>query len=571
MNQGRSIIPRPKRWDVPFSEEMTDEIVQRVLAVAPFSNIDRRKFSGAISLEGILKNDARLLKCQEGDIIIRGGDWGNSAFFILSGTVRVELMAEGEFLPPAALGRPVTKRKSLFRAIAQLWSNHREPEVRDLSRRGLSDEIGTRGSGERTRVFLQDIPRILDEFKTVQLEAGELFGEIAALGRMPRQATVFADGEAELIEIRWQGLRDMMRRDPAMKTHIETTFRERALEGILRDAPAFAHVSEEDMQQLLKLAEFNTFGTYDSARPFLEMAREGTATGMKDEPLVAEEGDYPNGIVLICSGLARLSRRYHHGHRTLGYLTPGQMYGFEEISAGWTTGKQVPLEMSLRAIGYLTTVTVPTRVVEQLVLEKGHGGVRDGKPARAASAAVEQVMQVDGSLIEFAVDNSFVQGTATMVIDLDRCTRCDDCVRACAVAHDNNPRFLRHGPIHGRYMIANACMHCADPVCMIECPTGAIARDVVGGQVVINDRTCVGCTACAKNCPFDAIRMVEVRDAAGNLIRDEAGRLPIQQATKCDLCVEQRIGPACQNACPHDALYRVNMTDLSSLGSVFNR
>jgi len=55
------------------------------------------------------------------------------------------------------------------------------------------------------------------------------------------------------------------------------------------------------------------------------------------------------------------------------------------------------------------------------------------------------------------------------------------------------------------------------------------------------------------------------------LIRDENGRLPIQQATKCDLCVEQRIGPACQNACPHDALYRVNMTDLNSLGSVFNR
>ena len=135
----------------------------------------------------------------------------------------------------------------------------------------------------------------------------------------------------------------------------------------------------------------------------------------------------------------------------------------------------------------------------------------------------------------------------------------------------NNPRFLRHGPIHGHFMFANACMHCADPVCMVECPTGAIFRDIIGGEVVINDRTCIGCSMCAKNCPYDAIRMVEVRERIGSLIRDEQGRLPIQQATKCDLCVEQRSGPACQNACPHDALVRVNMTELQSLGDVFNR
>ena len=50
-------------------------------------------------------------------------------------------------------------------------------------------------------------------------------------------------------------------------------------------------------------------------------------------------------------------------------------------------------------------------------------------------------------------------------------------------------------------MVANACMHCADPVCMIQCPTGAIHRNVYGGEVIINDATCVGCTACAKICP----------------------------------------------------------------------
>jgi Fe-S-cluster-containing dehydrogenase component len=157
-----------------------------------------------------------------------------------------------------------------------------------------------------------------------------------------------------------------------------------------------------------------------------------------------------------------------------------------------------------------------------------------------------------------------------MVIDLDRCTRCDDCVRACAATHDNNPRFLRHGPSTGRVMIANACMHCADPVCMIGCPTGAIHRESFAGQVVINPVTCIGCTACANNCPYDAIRMVDIRDERGDVILGEDLK-PIAKATKCDLCVENYGGPACERACPHGALERMNLNDLKPLARWMNR
>jgi Fe-S-cluster-containing dehydrogenase component len=151
-----------------------------------------------------------------------------------------------------------------------------------------------------------------------------------------------------------------------------------------------------------------------------------------------------------------------------------------------------------------------------------------------------------------------------MVIDLDRCTRCDDCVRACASTHDNNPRFLRHGPAAGSLMVANACMHCADPVCMIGCPTGAIHRESFAGQVVINPDTCIGCKACFNNCPYDAIRMVEIRDANGEFMVDQEMK-PIAKATKCDLCVENHGGPACERACPHGALSRLNLNNLDAL------
>ena len=120
-------------------------------------------------------------------------------------------------------------------------------------------------------------------------------------------------------------------------------------------------------------------------------------------------------------------------------------------------------------------------------------------------------------------------------------------------------------------MVANACMHCIDPVCMIGCPTGAIHRVSLEGQVAINDRTCIGCATCANNCPYDNIRMVEIRDRQGFPILDRATRSSILKATKCDLCVDQMGGPACQRACPHDALKRVDVQDTNLLVELLNR
>jgi Fe-S-cluster-containing dehydrogenase component len=179
--------------------------------------------------------------------------------------------------------------------------------------------------------------------------------------------------------------------------------------------------------------------------------------------------------------------------------------------------------------------------------------IKSSSPPKSKSAATAP--HISSDMMEFLSENRYFNGRATMLIDLDRCTRCDDCVRACATAHDNNPRFLRSGPVHSNLMVANACMHCADPVCMIGCPTGAIHRNEAGGEVVINPITCIGCKACFNNCPYDAIRMVEIR----------------LKATKCDLCVDQIGGPACQRACPHGALTRMNMGDLEEFTGWIDR
>ncbi len=106
-------------------------------------------------------------------------------------------------------------------------------------------------------------------------------------------------------------------------------------------------------------------------------------------------------------------------------------------------------------------------------------------------------------------------------------------------------------------MVANSCMHCADPVCMIGCPTGAIHRSMADGSVVVNDDTCIGCGTCAASCPYDNIRLVQVANLDGEPLVD-AEHKPIMKATKCDFCSTNPGGPACQRACPHDALRRVD-------------
>lgn len=561
---------RPRRWDVPFSRDMSEVEVNRLLMLHPFCDMDPKGFPRSAQLHDILKNDARVRLFKPGEIIVREGDYGTSAFMVLSGSAEV-VLSPG--LPPAMVGRREPARRGLFRALAQLWANSREDEVAQRDER--SGVAGPKFSENDTSpgVILQDIPRVLGRHRTATITPGDVFGEIAALSRMPRTATILANADgAELLEIRWQGLRDLMRNDPQLRKFIDGNYRERALSTYLEELPFMKFLGPDEKKRLMDATQFETYGDYDWSGEYKQLLQSGASAAQ--EPTIAVEGDYPNSVVMVRAGFARVTQRYGSGHRTLNYLGSGRMYGFDEIAHNWRQPENhVALQHTLRVIGYTHVLVIPASVIEQVVLPAMPEAMlpplvaTGGRPRAPFSAPPDPgsaESRVPPEVMEFITQNRFFNGTETMVIDLDRCTRCDDCVRACADTHDNNPRFLRHGPIHNNLMVAQACMHCADPICMIGCPTGAIHRDTFEGNVVINPASCIGCSACANNCPYGAIRMVEVRDSSGNILLASDAN-PIQKATKCDLCIDQYGGPACERACPHDALKRLNLNTLDDV------
>jgi anaerobic dimethyl sulfoxide reductase subunit B (iron-sulfur subunit) len=94
--------------------------------------------------------------------------------------------------------------------------------------------------------------------------------------------------------------------------------------------------------------------------------------------------------------------------------------------------------------------------------------------------------------------------------------------------------------------ISVACMHCADPVCVDACPSGALKKRAKDGIVVVDRGKCTGCKTCLEVCPYN----VPVYGVDGKM-------------QKCDLCVHEidhdREFPPCVETCPTQALQLVKM------------
>ncbi len=150
MSTAEVAIRRPQRWDTPFGVlPLAGADLDRILAVAPFDTMDAEKFPKLCPLKGLLQNDARLVSVRPGDIVVRENDYGNSAFILLDGSLRVIL----ESLSKSLLGRPDRQRKSLLATAVQNWLHKPIPEVRAYGSLHLDGALDNAQTGTRCEFF----------------------------------------------------------------------------------------------------------------------------------------------------------------------------------------------------------------------------------------------------------------------------------------------------------------------------------------------------------------------------------------------------------------------------------
>lgn len=136
--------------------------------------------------------------------------------------------------------------------------------------------------------------------------------------------------------------------------------------------------------------------------------------------------------------------------------------------------------------------------------------------------------------------------------DVSRCRGCMACVEACAASNGtedpDRARFDRAGLSGHRFtsvsrtgegrFVRQQCLHCVDPSCVSACLVGSMTQ-TPEGAVVYDPAKCIGCRYCMLACPYDVPKYEW--DTNTPLIR------------KCELCHDRPGGPACVEACPHEA------------------
>ncbi len=155
-----------------------------------------------------------------------------------------------------------------------------------------------------------------------------------------------------------------------------------------------------------------------------------------------------------------------------------------------------------------------------------------------------------------------------MLIDIDVCIGCGNCVRACSNENGVPKGYFRtwveryqveeHGQPHVEspngaidgfppstqvdlksFFVPKLCNHCADSPCVQVCPVGAtfVSPD---GVVLVDETYCLGCRYCVQACPYGC-----------RYLNPET-----ETVDKCTLCyhrITQGLTTACCENCPTGA------------------
>jgi CRP-like cAMP-binding protein/Fe-S-cluster-containing hydrogenase component 2 len=467
-----------------------------------------------------------------GDVVCREGEYGSTAFVVEKGRFEVRIASP--------LSR-VDKSES-----GGLFSFFRRFSV------GLG---GRDREADRRQSFIPvDAPVSLRHDEPVAILDPEdvLFGEMTCMSHYRRSATITAMEDCSVLEIQ-RNVLYMLQRSTASRKLLDDVYRRRTLETHLRTVKVFAEMisAAEDFKKFV-----------DFLRDKVRLVR------VYPGQVIVRQGEEADHFYMVRSGFVKISETRQGVSRVLNYIGPGGYFGeiglLGQLSESLGTGMPGVRVSTCSALDHVDLVRIDKETF--LALLEKFPDVRRHIVEVAYQRLAENEQRrknIDAASLADSLNQGLYQAGNVLVLDLERCTRCDECTKACADSHDGVTRLIREGLRFDKYLVASSCRSCFDPYCLVGCPVAAIER-TEEGDINIKDH-CIGCGKCAENCPYGNINMVgfdtKVADPI-NPARQVAVRQ--QKATTCDKCV--KVGqPSCVYACPHEAAHRMKGSELLEL------
>ena len=436
----------------------------------------RRAFSGVAP--PFLRWNARAVvrrHYKKGEIICREGAFESTAFLIEEGTVEVAIKSPQRHVSNEPRGG------FLKRFASRLLS-------RDDDRR--EDE------GGRTSIPI-DAPVDLPYARPIAtMGPGDLFGEMTCMNFYPRSATVRATEDCTLLEM-LRNVLYIMQRSPSFRAVLERNYRDRAIHSHLRNVAIFAPLREDPARFDELVGELRQKVQLRRCEPGEVIFRQGAPA--------------TDGFYLVRTGFVKVSQSRPGGDYVLNYVGPGGYFGeigvlsdLPEIRAYATPGVRTA---TCTALDHADLVRISAEDF-RAILDRFPDRLRRPlveSAVRLLENQAEVLRRAQADSLDSFLSQGLMNAQSLLVLDLEKCTRCDECTKACADAHDGVTRLIREGLRYDKFLVASSCRSCLDPYCMVGCPVSAIRRRD-SREIIIED-WCIGCGKCAENCPYGNINM----------------------------------------------------------------
>ncbi|GAB5451213.1 MAG: hypothetical protein Hals2KO_15410 [Halioglobus sp.] len=388
----------------------------------------------------------------------------------------------------------------------------------------------------------------LDSGDARALKPGEFFGEMSLIAGQPRRETARAGRNCVVMETPRRTMLKLMQSHPAVRDGVMWIYSVRELQ--------------------------HHFVPNASVQAIRQIADEIVERSFKPGELLWSSGDSAESLYIVRNGTVALSKHDEDEVVIVGQVRAGELLGETSMF-----GESIRHETATASV-FTEVLEISRALFKKLMhldsekLQQLKDVTRDGVLSKAAW----EVRPESKGLLDFLLEDGLGEATNALFIDEDLCVGCDNCESACADTHGGITRLDRKaGNSFAGVHVPHACRHCQQPHCMKDCPPNAINRSSTG-EVYI-DNSCIGCGNCEANCPYNAIKMAHtpppqvsfwsrLLGSEGKNKNDRAGasvRKDPALAVKCDACIGLDHGPACVNACPTGAAFRLGPDPVSDI------